>query len=64
MEGGMAREPTHITLSVGGTSLQPPAVDSQLLMKCADRALYEAKRNGRNRVCMWNDVDLLRSEQT
>ena len=50
MQGGLAEEPTYVTLSVGGTSLAPDVADAQLLLTCADRALYEAKRNGRNQV--------------
>ena len=54
LQGGMASEPTLVTLSLGGTSLEPQAVDAERLVSYADRALYEAKRNGRNQVCLWN----------
>jgi diguanylate cyclase (GGDEF)-like protein len=57
MSGGMATEPSTVTLSVGGTSLDSDVVDAQLLMSCADRALYEAKRNGRNQVRLWTEAD-------
>jgi diguanylate cyclase (GGDEF)-like protein len=55
VSGGMATEPTAVTLSVGGASLGSDVVDAQLLMSYADHALYEAKRNGRNQVRMWNE---------
>jgi len=53
VQGGMAAESTPVTLSVGGTSLEPDVLDPQVLIGCADRALYDAKRNGRNqdRLC-------------
>jgi diguanylate cyclase (GGDEF)-like protein len=53
--GGMTSTPTALTLSVGGTSLGSGVVDRQLLISCADHALYEAKRNGRNQVRLWSD---------
>ena len=63
LQGGMAGEPTLITLSVGGTSLASSVVNAQLLMSCADVALYEAKRNGRNQVRLWSDPETLPSER-
>jgi diguanylate cyclase (GGDEF)-like protein len=54
LQGGMADQSTLVTISLGGTSLDPPAVDAERLVSDADRALYEAKRNGRNQVCLWN----------
>ncbi len=50
VRGGMDIQQTSITLSVGGASLGPDVLDAQSLMSCADRALYEAKRSGRNQV--------------
>jgi diguanylate cyclase (GGDEF)-like protein/putative nucleotidyltransferase with HDIG domain len=45
----------HLTLSIGiATSLNPtlPATSVELLSQ-ADRALYMAKRGGRDRICIW-----------
>jgi diguanylate cyclase (GGDEF)-like protein len=50
VHGGMLLEGTRVTLSVGGASLGPDVLDPQALIGYADRALYEAKRNGRNQV--------------
>jgi diguanylate cyclase (GGDEF)-like protein len=50
VSGGMGAEITAVTLSVGGASLRPEVLDAQALIGAADRALYEAKRNGRNQV--------------
>jgi diguanylate cyclase (GGDEF)-like protein len=50
VQGGMGSETTSVTLSVGAASLGPDVLTAQLLIGCADRALYEAKRNGRNQV--------------
>jgi diguanylate cyclase (GGDEF)-like protein len=57
LEGGMVTDTTPVTLSVGGTSVGPDVVDAQLLMTRADRALYEAKRNGRNQVQLWRESE-------
>jgi diguanylate cyclase (GGDEF)-like protein len=43
-------EETRLTLSIGGTSLEPDQLDKQTLIDRADQALYEAKRHGRNQV--------------
>ncbi len=48
--GGVTQEATRVTLSIGGASLMPEALDKQALIDGADQALYEAKRRGRNQV--------------
>ncbi|MCA1646382.1 MAG: sensor domain-containing diguanylate cyclase [Chloroflexi bacterium] len=55
VRGGMSTIGTHVTLSVGGTSLTAEAVDAEQLISSADQALYQAKHAGRNRVCLWTE---------
>jgi diguanylate cyclase (GGDEF)-like protein/PAS domain S-box-containing protein len=42
-----------VTLSVGVAELEPAPAASDSLIARADSALYEAKRQGRNRVCVY-----------
>lgn len=55
VRGGMTTTSTQVTVSLGGTSLNANLVGAEALINCADQALYEAKRNGRNQVCLWRD---------
>jgi diguanylate cyclase (GGDEF)-like protein len=46
--------PLHVTLSGGAASMaQQMQISSQELLRRADEALYRAKHNGRNRICLW-----------
>ncbi len=49
VEGAAINAPDAITISVGGTTFQPGET-AQMLFERADRALYQAKNSGRNRV--------------
>jgi len=41
----------HVTVSLGVCSMVPEGDDCMALVRCADEQLYEAKKQGRNRVC-------------
>ena len=43
----------HVTISVGVASFPDHAVNADALVAAADKALYEAKRSGKNRVQVW-----------
>jgi len=42
--------PVPVTISIGAAHLQPGCDDARSLLVAADRQLYRAKREGRNRV--------------
>jgi diguanylate cyclase len=41
----------HVTVSIGISSFQDTTKDANQLIDDADKALYEAKKTGRNKVC-------------
>jgi diguanylate cyclase (GGDEF)-like protein len=45
------REIIPVTISIGVASLPADTLDSEELIRIADKKLYEAKQKGRNRVC-------------
>lgn len=47
----------HITLSIGVSSFPDDSSDPIELVEMADSALYRAKREGRNRVAAYRDLD-------
>ncbi|MEI7639628.1 MAG: GGDEF domain-containing protein [Syntrophus sp. (in: bacteria)] len=49
------REALRITVSIGVAGLDQCGYDSQLMIKKADMALYQAKGEGRNRVIAYHD---------
>ncbi|HVX42138.1 MAG TPA: tetratricopeptide repeat protein [Gemmatimonadaceae bacterium] len=48
---------TTVSLSVGVASARPDTKDFEALFELTDRALYEAKRRGRNTVVAANEID-------
>ena len=46
----LAGEDIHLTVSIGVATRPDHAIDGEQLQRAADRALYTAKTNGRNRV--------------
>ncbi len=51
------RVPAKVTLSVGICTLRPKTPDPQQVREYADRALYEAKRQGRDRYAIVTPLD-------
>jgi diguanylate cyclase (GGDEF)-like protein len=47
----LRRQETNVTVSVGVAAFPSDAASEDELIRLADRAMYEAKQKGRNRVC-------------
>ena len=54
---GAAEGKHHVTISIGIASFPDDSSDPIQLVEMADSALYRAKREGRNRVCIYGAVD-------
>jgi diguanylate cyclase (GGDEF)-like protein len=54
-EPALIPEPLHVTASFGISQVQPDRLAPEQWLAHADRALYEAKRSGRNRYCVASD---------
>ena len=51
--GGVSKGRRYVTVSIGCSALVPtPGAKMHHLVELADQALYEAKRSGRDRVCV------------
>jgi diguanylate cyclase (GGDEF)-like protein len=53
--------PINITASIGVATITGDSKRPESILKTADRALYRAKDNGRNQVCVDNEPDTLSS---
>ncbi|HEY5594199.1 MAG TPA: diguanylate cyclase [Nitrospiria bacterium] len=53
----------HVTISIGIATFPEDAATGEALVEAADRALYEAKRAGRNRVCAYRPGEVTRSRE-
>ena len=54
---GKPAEKHHVTISIGIAYFPSDSSDPIELIEMADSALYRAKREGRNRVCVYQDVN-------
>lgn len=52
---GKPSEKHHVTISIGIASFPGDSSDPIELIEMADSALYRAKREGRNRICAYNE---------
>lgn len=48
----LRRQETNITVSVGVSSFPEDGIEAKALILKSDKAMYEAKQKGRNRVCL------------
>ncbi len=57
LRAGRAIDSHHVTISIGISSFPEDSLDPIELIEMADSALYRAKRDGRNRVRAYRNVD-------
>src|SRR5215204_4476054 len=55
--GKTAKEKHHVTISIGVATFPEDSSDVIELVEMADSALYRAKREGRNRICAYRDLE-------
>lgn len=56
-QGKPGEDTHHVTISIGISAFPDDSSDPIELVEMADSALYQAKREGRNRVCIYGAVD-------
>lgn len=56
-QGKSSAEKHHVTISIGVASFPEDSSDVIELVEMADSALYRAKREGRNRICAYRDLE-------
>ena len=56
VESKASSKPIPVTVSLGVASWPSDGITREEIIGCADAALYRAKQNGRNRVCLSSDV--------
>jgi two-component system cell cycle response regulator len=56
-QGKPADDKHHVTISIGVASFPDDSSDVIELVEMADSALYRAKREGRNRICAYRDLE-------
>ena len=49
-------EACSVTISIGIAEFPTDATEAGTLVRCADRAMYESKSRGKNRVSLWNSA--------
>ncbi|MDO8414369.1 MAG: GGDEF domain-containing protein, partial [Gallionellaceae bacterium] len=48
--------PVHASASIGVAIFPDDATDMEVLLKCADTAMYHSKEDGRNKYCFWDNT--------
>jgi diguanylate cyclase (GGDEF)-like protein len=51
----MTGQALHVTISIGISIYPHDGADDDALLKSADAAMYQAKRNGRNQYCFFHE---------
>lgn len=51
------RGPAQVSASLGISYFRPEVGAGDQLLREADQALYQAKRTGRNRYCLWSSEE-------